>query len=148
MNARLNILLVSREPRACSHFLNQLGRAGGRTVLACGAEEAARLLLAGTAVDVILIHHESVAGASLISSALKLISPLLPVIVVTAEWPERVVMPTGVDAVCYASSLGWRAACDITRSVRYLLLPEINQPSEELRYEGGRLVPQKPVCLN
>lgn len=93
MNSALTILLVSSNPGGCSHFLNHLGHERSHTMLARDAEDAARLLLAGTEADVILIHHESISSAGLICSALKIIRPLVPVIVVTSEWPASVVFP-------------------------------------------------------
>ena len=148
MNSEPNILLVTSDPSACSHFLKQLGQAGSHSVMSSSAEGAARMLLAGVAVDVILIHHQSISGASLISCALKVISPLTPVIVVTAEWPENLAFPAGVDAVCYASSLGRRVARDITRFARYLLIEQPSQRIENAAYEGERFVPRKPDCPN
>jgi len=148
MKSALNILLVSKEAGTCSHFLSYLEEEGSQTTIACGAENAARLLLAGTALDAIVILNESIAAAGLVSSALKLISPLSPVILVTPEWPGNIVLPSSVDAVCYASSLGRAVASDIMRFVRCLLLERPQQQIDDPTYDDSRFVPHKPSYLN
>ena len=148
MSAKLNLLLICQDHRACPHFVNHLEREGCHAILACDTEDAARVLLGGGVADVVLIHHQTIAGASIISSALKVICPLMPMILITVEWPKNGVLPEGVDAVCCANSLGRRAARDIVRFVRYLLAEQPNQRLDNPRYDDGRFVPQKPNYLN
>ena len=147
MSVRPKLLFVCRGAEAHLSFMHYLERAGCRLIVAREAEHAAKILVTAVDVDAILIHHEDITHGSTMGSGFKLITPLLPVLLLTKEWPTNGVLPGGVDALCYAVSLNRRVANDIARFVRYLLLEQPLSPLDDMQ-EAGRFIPHKPNYLN
>ena len=148
MTARLRLLFVCENSDACSCFQSYLEREGCHLLLATDTRHAVRIVLSACSVDAILIHHDDIGRGSTISSGLRLICPRMPVLLLTAEWPGNGALPFGVDALCYANSLSRRAAHDIAKFVRHLLLKGSRRPFDGPHDSGSRFVSQWPTHLN
>jgi hypothetical protein len=148
MNNRLSLLFVCECAGACAHFQNCLEREGCHLLVATNRERAARTLLFPRAIDAVLIHHDSLSTGGVIASGLKLISPGIPTVLVTGEWPSNGERPCGVDALCHTAFLSRRAARDLARFVRHLLVDVSQNLTEEPQYSRGQFVARKPIYLN
>ena len=148
MNNWLSLLFVCECAGGCSHFQDCLEREGCHLLVATDRERAARTLLFPRAIDAVLIHHDSLSRASVIASGLKLISPHVPTVLVTGEWPSNGERPYGVDALCHTAFLSRRAARDTARFVRHLLVDVSQNLAEEPPHSHGRFVARRPTYLN
>jgi hypothetical protein len=144
----LRLLFVCENSGECLRFQEHLKREGCHLLVASDVEHAVRIALSAYYVDAILIHENDNARGSTVGSGLKLICPTTPVLLLTAQWPSNGALPFGVDALCYASSFGRRAAHDITKFVSHLLLQDPPEPLVEISSAGRRFVPQRPTYLN
>lgn len=122
MSSRLCILFVCEHPGACVRFQKYLEREGCQLLIAANTEKAARALLSNSSLDAVLIHHDDLLRGSTTASGLKLIRPSIPVLLLTATWPSTGALPRDVDALGYAATLDRRAARDIMRFIRRLLM--------------------------
>jgi hypothetical protein len=142
MSDHVKLLFICENWEAAPAFLKHLERGGCRVIFARNTEFAAKTLLSACEVDAILIQHDSLMRGSTIGCGLKLISPLLPVLLLTAQWPSNGTLPIGIDVLCCAHTLGRRAAHDIMKFVHYLMADVRNQGLD------NRFVSQKPLYLN
>jgi hypothetical protein len=151
MSERLRLLFVGENPvdsTVYSHFQSCLEREGCHPVLTIDAEGAARTLLFPHVVDAILIHHDNISRGSSIASGLKLISPQIPVLLISGQWPDKGMFPCGVDAICYARILSSRAAHDIATFLSHFLVRQSQKLVEGPASADRRFVPSRPVYLN
>jgi len=148
MNDWLSLLFVCECSGACAHFQNCMEREGCRLVVATDTERAVRTLLLPHTVDAVVIHNESLREVSLVASGLKLISPQIPIVLLTAEWPINGEGPCGVDAICVPTFLNRRAARDLARFVRQLMNGPVYSMTEQLQFDDRRFAARRPAYLN
>jgi hypothetical protein len=151
MSERLRVLFVGENPvdsSIYSHFRSCLEREGCRPVVSINTEGAARTLLFSSAVDAILIHYDNICAGSTIASGLKLISPHIPVLLISGQWPDKGMFPCGVDAICYARILSSRAAHDIAMFLSHFLVKQSHKLVEGPLPRDRRFVSRRPVYLN
>ena len=118
MSAPLTLLFLCECLNTCLRFQDCLEREGCHLLLATDRKKAAEALLFPRAVDAVLIHNSTSVEGSVIASALKLISPHTPMLLITGEWPSNGACPPGLDALCHTPTLSRRAARDIVRFAR------------------------------
>src|SRR5271167_1026431 len=118
MSAPLTLLFLCECLNTCLRFQDCLEREGCHLLLATDRKKAAGALLFPRAVDAVLIHNSTSVEGSVIASALKLISPDTPMLLITGEPQRNGACPPGLDRLCHAPTLSRRAARDIVRFAR------------------------------
>lgn len=142
------ILFLCQCSDGCLRFQDAVEREGCHLVLARDVEQAEWILLFPRAFDAVLIHHSSIAEGNIIACGLKLISPNIPMLLITDQWPNSEACPAGVDAVCHTSSLSRRASRDIVRFVRRLNDEKSRTIADESQYSQSQFAARRPTYLN
>lgn len=120
MRARFTLLFVCDDSAACSVFCDYL-RDTGLRVLAAHDTGSAVMCSCTSPVDGVLIYQDDVRLGTIIGCDFKPLFPNTPVVLISTGF-ETMAPSSGIDAVCYTSSLDDEMASVIAMVFRELLI--------------------------